>query len=522
MAYGRRSRRRTSTRTRRSSVRGYGAYKRRRTAPARRRTVARRATTRRAPTRRASSTRKSIAGQLLDLGTDVAQYLPYGGLVTKGLSVVRSISGMGDYRTSNNSLVSKWTSNGPPEIVNTTGEGGGFRIRHREYLGDISSGAGTPTQFNLFGAYPLNPGMQSTFPWLSTIANNFEQYKFHGIIFEYKTLSVDAIASSTMNVGAVIMATEYNVLHPPFISKQQMENYEFCSSAKPSQSIIHPIECAPSETPLTKLYIRQGPITKGDLRLYDLGLFQIATVGLPVQAGNIGELWVSYEVEFFKPTLPSVSTGTDSPMGLMSVMFYSDTSLMPVWTGPNGAKPGPFGYGNSDASTINLPRLRASYSGPGSTINPPWLYYNPSQSRLGFVDSDSTLQLADFGLQDGTVALGSSSVDAGINTIYFSNPTTAPMGFLVNYIYSNAAAAVANNYSWSTTNGCQTLSAFGQSSTYHVCAPSTSLSSTSFSETIAFNILPRTIGEYCSATFNLTGCATGATPWAHVIITQIY
>lgn len=50
-------------------------------------------------------------------------------------------------------------------------------ITHREYVGDISAGTGTPSVFNVT-QYAINPGQQNLFQWLSRIASNYESYKF--------------------------------------------------------------------------------------------------------------------------------------------------------------------------------------------------------------------------------------------------------------------------------------------------------------------------------------------------------
>lgn len=97
------------------------------------------------------------------------------------------------------------------------------------------------------------------------------------------------------------MATQYNSLAPPFTDKKTMENYEFASSRKPSESFIHPVECKSSVTPVSILYTRSGALpANADQRLYDLGEFNIATQGMQAASGNCAELWATYEVEFFK------------------------------------------------------------------------------------------------------------------------------------------------------------------------------------------------------------------------------
>jgi hypothetical protein len=174
-------------------------------------------------------------------------------------------------------------------------------ICHREYIGDI---LGTAAFTNR--SYPLNPGMSTTFPWLSTIAQNYQEYKFHGLIFEFRPLITDFVTSGAP--GVVVMATNYNADAPVYISKQQMENSEYAVSVKPTENLMHGIECAVTQTVLPQLYTRSAnPPAGQDLRLYDQGLFQFASQGNPIQL--LGELWVSYCVEFFKPVIANEAGG---------------------------------------------------------------------------------------------------------------------------------------------------------------------------------------------------------------------
>jgi len=224
-------------------------------------------------------------------------------IVGRGLrTVMTTLAGFGDYKVNGNSLMTGGMD--PPMIVNSVNNGG-FIVRHREYLQDINA----TTAFNN-QVFTINPGVITTFPWLSTLAQNFEQYRIRGMVFEFKSLSSDALllAASSSALGSVIMATQYDVVDPPFPNKFEMANYEFANSAKPSLSFLHPIECAKGQTSVNELYIRNGPLpTNYDPRLYDLGNFNIATVGMQVSTGVCGELWVSYEIELFKPKLTNES-----------------------------------------------------------------------------------------------------------------------------------------------------------------------------------------------------------------------
>lgn len=205
-------------------------------------------------------------------------------------------------------------------------------VCHREYLGDIQGTTG----FNNT-SYPLNPGLSQTFPWLSTVAQNYQEYKFHGIIFEFRPLITDFVVSGAP--GVVIMATNYNADAPVYTTKQAMENTEFAVSVKPTNSLIHAIECNPSENPFAIQYVRSGSVaTPQDLKAYDLGNFQFATQANPTQA--LGELWVSYCVEFLKPTLPldiggvvesahayRTTTSSANPFGTIGVYIKGTMNL---------------------------------------------------------------------------------------------------------------------------------------------------------------------------------------------------
>jgi hypothetical protein len=211
-------------------------------------------------------------------------------------SGIGSIFGSGDYTMVGPHPEYNVLMNGAqiPQFQNSSS---GNIVCHREYLGDIS---GT-TAFTL-NSYPLNPGISKTFPWLSTVAQNYQQFRFHGLIFEFRPLLTDFVVGGAP--GVAIMATNYNADAPAYNTKQEMENSEFAVSVKPTLPMLHGVECNPAETVLSKLYVRTGASAVGlDLKFTDLGRMQFATQQNPAST-ILGELWVSYVVEFFKPILP--------------------------------------------------------------------------------------------------------------------------------------------------------------------------------------------------------------------------
>lgn len=217
----------------------------------------------------------------------------------KAQAVLGSITGLGDYSVRQNTLV-----NNPPSVRNNSART--VTLSHREYIGDVVTGDAESFDMK---SYPINPGNPTTFPWLSSIAKNYQQYRLDGVLFQFKSMSADALNSTNTALGQVIMATNYNVNQPLFDSKYEMENTEFSTSVKPSCSAMHPIECARAESTLNELYVAPGGVVPpGEQRqFYDFGNFQIATNGFQAPNVNIGELWVTYEVTLIKPILTDVN-----------------------------------------------------------------------------------------------------------------------------------------------------------------------------------------------------------------------
>lgn len=264
------------------------------------------------------------------VGATIGQYLGHG-----AQKVVKMLTGFGDYSVNENSLMHGGATLGanPPSVENTAT---GFIVRHREYISDIYS---TTAFVNI--SLAINPGLSATFPWLSQVADSFEQYSFRGLVFEYKSMSSDAILSggSSSALGTVIMSTQYNSLDLPFTDKRTMENYEYANSDKPSNSFMHPIECKKNQNSISELYVRGvgTPVATGDKRLYDLGVFNIATQGMQNASSNqvVGELWCTFEIEFFKAKLntgdPSLASDlfTASATNYFNLLAPFDSTCLP-------------------------------------------------------------------------------------------------------------------------------------------------------------------------------------------------
>jgi len=299
---------------------------------------------------------------------------PAGAVVGRSISDgVANIVGLGEYSINSNVLMHE-----DPLRVKNKSHNGETVIRHREFLGDVLTSS-TAGAFNI-QTYPINPGIEQTFPWLAQIASNFEQYRIEGMLFEFRSMSGDALTSSNTALGSVVMATQYNAGQAAFRSKSEMENYEFGSSCKPSSSMIHPIECARMQTSIDELYTRSGNVPSGqDPRLYDIGNFSIATVGMQGTSVNVGELWITYQVALLKPKM------------YVSLGFFNDyihTTFATGFTNSNPFAGTQVIYGNTfvptptfTGTTITLPtslfvktyRVIVNWTGSPVVLNYPTL-----------------------------------------------------------------------------------------------------------------------------------------------------
>lgn len=204
------------------------------------------------------------------------------------------VYGYGKYHARGTSL------NRGTQIPKMENSRGGFCVKHKEFLGDILGSEVFRTVSHF-----LNPGNKTMFPWLSQIAENFEQWRPKGIMLMYKAMSTP-LAGSAANpsLGTVMMTTDYNVYNGEFGNKIQMESYEGCVSIVPYKSVKHMVECSNRLNPMGIYYVRSGTVPPGgDQRLYDLGRFQLAVSGMQSANHTIGELWISYDIELLKPRL---------------------------------------------------------------------------------------------------------------------------------------------------------------------------------------------------------------------------
>jgi len=239
-----------------------------------------------------------VKSGLASVGSKVGSLFGASELGRQAGSGLSKLMGFGDYTIMSNSLM-KGNSASEAFVPKFDNKGtNGIRVREREFLGNIVSSSSVGAFNNV--TYPLTPTSSMTFPWLSTVASQFDQWEPNGIVFEFVTTSSD-FNGSAQGLGSITMATDYDVLDAPYTSKVVMANADYSSSCKPSVNQYHGIECDPMQRPYRTMYTRS--LARGLLNNNTLGLFQVASTGVSAASVTLGELWVSYDITFYKKQL---------------------------------------------------------------------------------------------------------------------------------------------------------------------------------------------------------------------------
>jgi len=215
-------------------------------------------------------------------------------------------------------------------------------VTHSEYLGDLISN-GTTNSF-IAQNYAINPANIGTFPWLSSTAINYQNYRFKKLVFEYRPLvsnSTSSASGSLVSMGKVILAVQYDSVLGAYTNSQTAENSEGAVSIKPSEGCLIGVECKNGLNPLGVYYTSaQGSLTVGanssDIRMQNVGILCAIANGIPTTGGvpiDLGEIWVHYTVELLKPQLNAGLSNVESSHYYGSTASGSPTNNNPF--GPN-------------------------------------------------------------------------------------------------------------------------------------------------------------------------------------------
>jgi hypothetical protein len=172
-------------------------------------------------------------------------------------------------------------------LINSSGKSS--IVMHSEYIADINQQVPFSVQ-----QYQVNPGIVITFPWLATIAPNYERYRFRKLRFRYEVLC------GTSTTGKVFFVPDFNPQDPPPENKAEALTYQYTAGSQPwiQFNVVVPEKFLRS---YNEYFIRSSALPDGDIKTYDVLNLYVCTEGASISNQTIGELWIDYEIEFMNP-----------------------------------------------------------------------------------------------------------------------------------------------------------------------------------------------------------------------------
>lgn len=293
---------------------------------------------------------------------------------------IRTIFGMGEYTESlGNELgvpAESISSNESPDVnslvrpVSTdvvrhmhTRTEGCIRITRREFVQPILI-QDDATIFEL----QVEPSKPGSFPWLSGIAESWQQYQVLGLAYEYVPTSGAAVGNNSGALGQVVMAFRYDVTEAPQAypnnSLQGMLNQSGAVSCSPASPATCFMECDPEKTNQFTRFIRRpaSAVNNYSEQNFNAAKLMVLTQGAQNATDKqAGQLWCTYDILLFHPT---TTRPTPSPVKVVSDPIF--IKFQAIWEKLNEliAHSGPYTQDEFIARQSMMSVLRSQLSTP--------------------------------------------------------------------------------------------------------------------------------------------------------------
>jgi len=325
------------------------------------------------------------------------------------------------------------------DFVTPTFGNGTVRLRFREYVGDVLAGTFTGSAVqNPFTvtSYPIQPGQTIAFPYLSQIAGNYEQYMFHGLTYEFVSTCSPYSQTTGGALGSVILCHESNPARPPYASKFEMENSENAISSRIDQSSVYGVECADFRT--KGLLVRSAALSGfsssqgAALAPFDFGNMYIAVASPSSASGaNLGELWVTYDVELSRPRISSYLPGS----------FHATSVADISATKPLGTSTTTFAYGKlvnlSITSTATDSVITFQGVQPGDYIFTSLVWFGTAQTPVAITATANAALIENKIFGSGGAASAVQRFDSSV--LAGTSLTSTTMSYVSSYLVSTTA-----------------------------------------------------------------------------------
>lgn len=196
------------------------------------------------------------------------------------------------------------------------------RVSHREFIGNVTGSVA----FALSNTFAINPALAASFPWLSTMAQSWQRYRFRYLRFKYLT------RTGTATPGSVMLAMDPDAADANPATEVILSTYWCKESACYVEELCleipsHLLAPARGEMHFTRTAALAANL---DIKTYDVGNFFVGTVD--GTAVNWGKLWVEYQIDLMTPQLPPAGPFVGN--GGMVTGATAQTGANPFGTAP--------------------------------------------------------------------------------------------------------------------------------------------------------------------------------------------
>jgi len=199
------------------------------------------------------------------------------------------------------------------------------QIMEQEFIYDVVGNAGTFGVVNGGVPFPLNPGQATTFPWLSSIAKQWEKYRFNFVEIEYMREVSEFATAGT--IGKVMVNVDLNAGDPAPGSKTQVLDTDerLLMSGMPCENFKRRIPGSLLHPTGLPLYVRPAGLPgAADIKTFDCGNIWVSTSGVSDNSTKLGELHIRYSVLLEVPILDSTLV---APANNQVAYLYQQTAL---------------------------------------------------------------------------------------------------------------------------------------------------------------------------------------------------
>jgi len=197
---------------------------------------------------------------------------------------------------------------------------GGVIVEHREFLGNFMTHSTAHMT-----RYDVNPGDDSTFPWLSTIASGYEKFQVMSMSVQYKP------TCSTITNGQFMGYVEYDVEDELQADPKTVLN--MFESVSGNLWSPHTLSVKSSKFNQAKSYLIRTKYTQyGTKLLYDPCSIMIGSDA--DFTGITGQIWISYKIRLLVPSTDNQVLCRNSFFTLSEVHMYENAtgSIVPDLT----------------------------------------------------------------------------------------------------------------------------------------------------------------------------------------------